>query len=995
VTRARSRHARAIALVLIVLVAIGAVAFAELVIGRWSGRAHRSNVVATPSSPPAAAPVAAHPRLRRSADQAGAVELAGRPSTSAPRPHTPAQARTVGSPVTPTAVLRAPERHAHVQVAPAVVARPSAPKSVQVVTVGVPKALPPTDTVSWRVEPSGRTDVLSPGSGVLPPAPDSDRNVVIVTRIPAGTPAGAVRVATAEFDGSAASVDVPVLLTVTRVRRAEVRLVRSMYAAHAGDRINVDVQVVNRGNAPDTLALQAVLPRGWKVAGRPRTVVLRPGQQRNETLQVEVPRDIGATRSFIQVAARADTTQLAGAIADVEVLDRTPAGRNGPVLTAAMANAVGDSLGRTPVVSLDLYGSYDEHTLVSGHLARALDPNDVNNQALGRVGMYLGQAYLSAGSSHWQATVGAAGRQFSPATGSGAFGVGFSGSVDVQQWHTALLAAAPAGGASGQLLGGEVGYRTASGTVTAHATDFQENGTFTRDLRAAGLSFQSTPILGARLLADAAWRDYSAGSGFGWALGADRQTRHDYFSVQAIHTPGGTAAYATATDQLTAVGSRQLSERVAVHGGYASSNDQNATFSRLATQSLSAGSSFLVTPISTLSFDVTSTSFTANGALLGLGSKDVSGRASYRTRIRRFDTELSLTAGQVQRTRTFSGITATDPWATRATLAGALGWQTGRGRFSASASYGYAGTGSGYLPNALQVGVAASGLAISHNPKIPTLQASVQRFEWFGARSGATVMRVGTLIPIGDAYRLTVDVERNPFLHPDRAGVPIVAAIKLERSLVLPFSHRSVAERGYVFEDLNGNGARDPQEPAMEGVVVRRGGDVAVTDKNGEFRYYTKSPNPVAVDATSLAMGVVPGQVTPASAQGPVNLAVVPTGSLEIDVVPTADQLGRLPTSKDLSPVIVVATDDRGTQWTAQADTAGHARLDALPPGRYTITADLSGLSERLRVIGAPPVVAIKAGEPLPAVRIPVGPNPVKMFNAVPGKPSSLARERK
>jgi hypothetical protein len=211
---------------------------------------------------------------------------------------------------------------------------------------------------------------------------------------------------------------------------------------------------------------------------------------------------------------------------------------------------------------------------------------------------------------------------------------------------------------------------------------------------------------------------------------------------------------------------------------------------------------------------------------------------------------------------------------------------------------------------------------------------------------------------------------------------------------VIPFSHRSAAAHGVVYEDLNGNGVRDAAEPGLGGVMVRRGGEVAISDPNGNFRLYDHDPRAAEIDATSLALGAVPGTPT-IQPNGAVELPVVPTSSLEVILAPAPDELGRSPTTRDFSNVVVVARDANGAIWTAQADSTGHARLDALPPGRYTISADFSALSERLRIPGAAPMVEVRAGQSIPPLRLPVTLFTVKMFNAIDGNRTTLAKERK
>ncbi|MFI5234558.1 MAG: hypothetical protein ACHQXA_02500 [Gemmatimonadales bacterium] len=870
-----------------------------------------------------------------------------------------------------------------------------APHSVEVITVAVPHDVAPTDTVPWRVLPTGRAELLSDREGTLLPATrDSERSVIIIARLPAGAPAGPTQVATAEFDGRDATITVGVNLLVTRIRRADIRLIRASLAVRPTDRAELSVLIANRGNAIDTLNLDATLPAGWRLIGQPQPLILRPGQQQTVRLMASVPRDAQPTHTYAVLTARASGTALADATADIDVLDRRDqSGHGGPVLTASIASSVGDSDVSAPVAALDLSGNYSESTTLSGRAAFAADRANANIQAVGRVGVYFGQAYLSATNPHWQATVGGTGRQFSPTTGLNAYGVGFSGSATRDHWSAGLMAAEPTAGASGQLVGAQFGYQLPAGNVSATATDFRETGIYSRSLQAAGLDYTFTPILSTRLSGGLAWRQYAGGDGLGWSLGANRSTPNDYLTLLATHTPGGTQAYAQATDQVAASAMQRLSDRFAVHAGYSHSSDQNVTFSTLANQSLSAGSDFKLAQAQTLDLDLSSNQFDATSTGLGFGSRDVTAKAALRSQFHSYSTDLSVSAGQVQRSTTLGPLSVNGPAALRLGAAATVGWVSSRGRFTATGTYDYSGPGAGFYPQILQVGLSASGLVLSRNPKVPTLEASVQRYEWFGTRPGATVARVGAAAQLGDAYRLVVDVERNPFLRANSASTPVVAAFKIERSFGLPFSHRTTSAQGLVYEDLNGNGLRDAGEPALPGVMIRRGGEVTTTDEKGRFDLYQSDARAASIDATSLPLGLVPGAITTVGHE--LVLGVLPTAAVEITLTPKVDELGRRPSSTNLAAAVIIARDSAGAVWTIQADSAGHARLDALPPGRYTISADFSGFDERLRVLGPAPVVEVRAGSPVPPVELPFGLMTVKMFNARNGPPTPLAKEQK
>ncbi|MGH7533202.1 MAG: hypothetical protein ACREL4_07925, partial [Gemmatimonadales bacterium] len=695
--------------------------------------------------------------------------------------------------------------------------------------------------------------------------------------------------------------------------------------------------------------------------------------------------------TYVSVRAQADGEFLAQSTADVEVLDsRTPRDR-GPVLTSALATSAGGPIGSSPVAGFDLAGQYNDATTVRGRAAFAFDLAHTDARAIGRVGVLLGQAFLSASSSTWQATVGATGQAFSQSTGINAYGVGVSGGSTLGRWATTVLAATPAAGASGQLLGAKLGYDLHAGQISASATDFDEQGIYSRSLHAYGVDYATPSLFDTKLTAGMAWRQFTGGSALGWSVGAVRATKQDYLMVSALHTPGGTQAYAQATDQVTVSGMRRVSERISLQAGYTNSSDSNAAFSQLATRSWSGGASMLLSPIHSVSVDLTHNRFDANGAALGFGTGQTSARLTLHSRFNSFFTELGGSVGQTQRSVSIGATSVDRPPVGQFGLAASANWAAARGNFSTSVTYDHSGLGAGLFPNALAVGASVSGLVVSSRRWVPTFDVSAQRYEWFGSRPGATIIRVGAGVQVGDGYRVVADVERNPFLEVNGTSTPTVLAVKIERGFTLPFGQRGAKSSGTVYEDLNGNGSRDRGEPTLAGVMVRRGGEVTTSDSHGQFKLYQQDTRTAAIDGTSLPIGMVPGASEADGRQ--LSLAVLPTSVLDVTLAPQVDELGRKPHTTNFSAVIIIAKDSAGVVWTIQADSAGHARLDALPSGRYTVSADLTGLDEQLRIVGSAPVVEIKAGGTVPPVTLPIAPKTVKMFNARGVEVVPLAKE--
>ena len=217
--------------------------------------------------------------------------------------------------------------------------------------------------------------------------------------------------------------------------------------------------------------------------------------------------------------------------------------------------------------------------------------------------------------------------------------------------------------------------------------------------------------------------------------------------------------------------------------------------------------------------------------------------------------------------------------------------------------------------------------------------------------------------------------------------------MRLERGFTLGWAARHAMTRGSVFEDRNGNGVRDSDEPGLAGVMVRRGTESAVTDNEGRFAFVGTDRIPTEVDATSLPQGVVAPLVRPGEGNQALALGVVPTGAIEVHLVPQADELGRRPESA-LKTIGVIARDSHGAEWYLRADSLGVVRFDALPPDRYTFSADFAGTTERLRQLGDPVILDVRPGTNLPPLEIKFAIRAARLFNGGAGS-TDQGRQRR
>jgi hypothetical protein len=186
---------------------------------------------------------------------------------------------------------------------------------------------------------------------------------------------------------------------------------------------------------------------------------------------------------------------------------------------------------------------------------------------------------------------------------------------------------------------------------------------------------------------------------------------------------------------------------------------------------------------------------------------------------------------------------------------------------------------------------------------------------------------------------------------------------------------------------------RDADEQGLAGVMIRRGGQTAVTDNSGRFALEGTDPVPVEVDPVSLPAGDVAPSVTPGLNAKTVTFGIVPTGAVAIRLLPVADEVGRRPETR-LDLLAVLAKDDRGMEWYLRADTTGTVHYDALPPGHYTFTLDPSGTTERLKQVGDPVILDVKPGENLPPLELRFSPRSAKLFNGGSGSTDQGRRRR-
>jgi hypothetical protein len=860
------------------------------------------------------------------------------------------------------------------------------PRSVQIIRVPVPAQLPRQRDVEWTMRPHPRAEVLSAVAGTTPAtAPDSGRAITVVTRIPARAVAGNLPIGEAEFRVDSTIVTVPVELTVDRIRRMTLVAPRPLLGAVAGERVRIPVEVRNAGNSIDTARVVADLPAGWTAAPEQR-VPLNPGERRTVTFESRLPRGTGTTALYPAIRALAGDSLTSTITVATQVEDRADAPRAvGPVLRVGSSTAVGDTAPSSAAFDFYLSGKVTNTVSVLGRADWPLDAARLDRRALGRVGTYLGGAFLSVRGPGWYATGGNTGSTVSTLAGIGAYGRGVSAGGSVGKTNVnAMLVDVPEG--SGVQGGVRADYALSRGSVGVAASHLTEATATARGLDAVAVVGTMNPWPTVKLSGELGYRSFDGGSGAGVAFGAERLTRSSLLAFNVQHAPGGSQAYGRALTDWNAVVARQFSDRVSLQANLFSSLDRPPRLGgEYTTDGWTVAPRYAFTPDLVAELTVRSNTFASQSpGSGGFESRDRSTAISLRKINGRFGWSIGTNLSNTARTTTFgSGTDVTlsaDHYGVNAGASAVLP----RGILGLGVEYARSGAGSGLAAKQARITFSAARLAPFASSNAPLFRADAEYTTWLGDQDPVLITRVGAEMQLPADFNIVLDAERNPLLQGTRSTAPWILAIRLERGFTMGWAARHATARGSVFEDRNGNGVRDATELGLAGVMVRRGSESAVTDAQGRFAFVGSDRLPAEVDATSLPNGVVAPVVRAGAGEPSLAIGVVPTGNIEVRLVPEANEQGRRPESAPQT-LAVIARDGHGSEWYLRADSLGVVRFDALPPDRYTFTADFGGTTERLRQVGDPVILDVGPGVNLPPLVVRYGIRPARLFNGGQG----------
>lgn len=844
------------------------------------------------------------------------------------------------------------------------------PRSYITITVPVPDALRGAERVSFEVRTSGLTEVLGRASGEL--RPSNGRGLVLTLRVPAEAPEGLLEVGEVSFRvaGSTEEYVVPLAIRIPPVRGYVLSGPRDFRDLRVGDRLSLVYHLQNNGNVPDTVVVAANSPTGWNVqpAG-PRTIIIAPrtGMDLPFTVSVPIAANVGDHAFDVHARALRESETPRMVSTTLGVVNRLPQS-GGFSLRPQVAGAFTSS-GGAFLYGFELLGPVADDVTLAARFSGQPQRTGLGAQGLYAAGVGGTPLQISLTGPDWQARLGNIAVSVSDLTGAGAGGVGVSLDQQRDKWGSRAMFARPSAnvGMSGAFVGLGHWRAVQRGTVDFSASMLEERALVgrPRGLSAFGAEFTSLPfgsVTGSFALAH---RTSPTGSG----LGAQTVLTHDrpgeYATLRLSHAPGGSAAFARATNEFSFGGNKSLTPKLTVDANYTQTSDDGRVLATWRSRGWGIGERYRLRDDLTLYSRLQGTRFLAStipGASGGFGATDAQLLAGAEWNWRSTQVHGEVFQGSVsRRTELVDGRASVAKSAQQGIRADASRNFEELGLFAVGAGLQLTGAGVGIPGRSWNVSSRWDGPPMLIGRLPVTLDASAN-LQQLGETSRSLILRAGGVAALPRGFELSLHVERNPFFRDAEGNAAMIASFAITTSTRI-FRNAMLGQEGIVFEDRNANGERDEGELGVRGVAVLRGGDRVVTRADGTYRLPASSRGRTTIDISTLPVGLMPHTSVRGRNDDMQEIPLVPTGGVRLDLRLEADTDGRLPVS-DLSKVVVMLRDSTGFEWVGRRQDSTTVTFAGLPIGDYTLRLDVSNVGEPVRpTTEIPQIVRVRALE--------------------------------
>jgi hypothetical protein len=858
-----------------------------------------------------------------------------------------------------------------------------APGTYQIIAVSIPDRFPRAGESSLELVSQAGFTTLGTRRWQLSSLAGKSR-VTGTIGIPANAPAG--RSTAAEFRFTAVGVPtivIPVDVDVALERKLTARVLSAPARTRSGRQATFSYELANSGNATESVETRITLPDGWKATQRGGTnLSINPASALALQVAVSIPATVGTGSFFLRVDVLDHGVVRSSVPVTIETLEgASRSAADGPVVALAVAGS-SDASGRGgTLTTATIRGPVYDSVRMDARFSIGQASSGPSMQALARLGSYRATPSLVLSSPSGRLALGAAGGSFSELTGLYAYGRGVALDAHSATWRfTGLGAFSNQGWSAGrsQPLFGVRGDIDAGPLQLMSSVSHLRGGELSRNrLDAAGVGATLDAGFSTTIAGEVAMRQFNGGRAPGWSTEIARTVSNSSARVRLTHAPGGSDAFARATDDVVADATQSISRFLLVSGSAWRLSDSTVAFNSLRSSGWALRPELRVHSSTTLAVEARANQFNTViagdglGAAGGYGGTERQLGVSVSTNVRQLYASGSVAGGSVSRTvGGNTGVVSEQAtpkiwWNTMAAWRGAMTTVDLQGRMEEERDI------SGAIRRPSVVSLRGQRVLGSSIGTHASADGEVQQIRGFSP-TPTTIMRAGLTMPVNDLLGVKVSAERNPLFTSTPDGSPWIYAMRVEQSSHAPMM-REPGTSGFVYRDINSNRKHDAGEPGFEGVTVTRGDESAVTDSRGEYRLTGDARSSIVLDESSLPLGWVrQTSVSP-------DIAVVSNLSAEVRFNVALPSNGT--PSPALGGIRVIARDAAGREWMGRMTSPSIATFDALAPGTYSLEFDLTSLAEPLVVRAPLPLLQVT---PLLAnyVTVYLDPRPLRMWRA-------------
>ncbi|MBX3175400.1 MAG: hypothetical protein KF709_13375 [Gemmatimonadaceae bacterium] len=835
------------------------------------------------------------------------------------------------------------------------------PRALVSVAIEVPSDLQSADSLTFSVDVKGGAEVLGRREGAVVRHQGTGlwRPILLTVRVPSNAKTGLIDVADVIFaDGSGREVVVPLVLRVPTVSELRVDAPKVYGNLMPGDRLDLLYRVHNEGNAPEVLLLESRVPSGWRSRIIDTlTVSVDPFASAELRVTVRVP--IGSNRGEYYAAAnllRPDNDSLLAPTAVTALhVDARHEVQEGSLTLRPMTVLTASSVGSGLTVGMRAEGNIAEGVHVRAQLLPPQRRSGLETIALASVGGLGNPFQASVTAETWSADAGLVTADLAPLTGVLAIAEGMSGQARLGDLSMRAFAGRSGlrGSATGSHVGAGMWMPTNLGDLGVTASIRRESfgGGYDRRLSALGVDLGRTLNDGTRLNSSLALRGTADGLGLGYRLEGARDYGSGRVRASYGYAPGGSAAFAIGTQNFDVEATHEFSDRWRSTGTLRTMKDDAPSGLQVRSFVLGLGQLYQWRPATSFTFNGSVSTFggrapSASGG--SFGSSNLLSSLGAAQRWHEWTLNSSLQLGIVGRSTELSSGATNDVRVLQKgiQLSASRSWlQVGQVSFGGSRLVTGAGAGQPTNVTSIFGRFSSATLLVGSFPLRGTAEMQLLNAEYTPT---LVSWRVGASTPLPMGLELESSVERNPFFLDRNGNAGWAVAMRVTASASV-FTPKRSGYQGVVFEDHNGNGQRDADEPGVGGVRVIHGDLRISTDRDGRYTLPRGVRGRVRVDVATLPSGWLVHPGAAAGVDERLDVPLVATGGVTLRLVVDADEDGRRP-EVDLSEASVWLVDRDGREWLGRATPNGEYRFENIPAGRYGVQADLSRLTEPLRV---------------------------------------------